>query len=288
MKRIYVIIIIALFFCSCEILFDSDLSSKEVQTLEYLSEAENANYSFVYKNMDNSPDLVTLKTLYSLDSVVDSQNPEFENILHLLKWTNGRFRHDGSNKPSQPNTLTILKEASEGRRFTCVEFATVLRTVLASHDFKARVVGLMTKDVETTRYGAGHVLTEVWSTQYNKWFLLDPQFNIVPVLDNVPLNAVEFQNAIAQKSDFQLMDVNGRVSRKRERSYLSFITPYLYYIDTRFDQREVHFDSLLFVNGKVGLMLVPVGAKNPTVFQRNTPINRAEYTNNINDFYRKP
>lgn len=264
------------------------VSTKKVQTLEYLHVAENVNYSFVYKNIDNSPDLVTLKTLYRLDSVVDSGNSEFENILHLLKWTNGRFRHDGSNNPSQPNTLTILKEASEGRRFTCVEYATVLRTVLASQDFNARVVGLMTKDVETTRYGAGHVLTEVWSTQYNKWFLLDPQFNIVPVLDNVPLNAVEFQNAIAQKSDFQLIDVNGRVSRKRERSYLSFITPYLYYMDTRFDQREVGFDSLLYVNGKIGLMLVPVGAKNPTVFQRNTRIGWAEYTNNINDFYRKP
>lgn len=283
----YSIVFLGLLFLSSCGTLDS-VSTKKVQTLEYLHVAENVNYSFVYKNIDNSPDLVTLKTLYRLDSVVDSGNSEFENILHLLNWTNGRFRHDGSNKPSQPNTLTILKEASEGRRFTCVEYATVLRTVLASQDFNARVVGLMTKDVETTRYGAGHVLTEVWSTQYNKWFLLDPQLNFVPVLDNVPLNAVEFQNAIAQKSDFQLIDVNGRLSRKTERSYLSFITPYLYYMDTRFDQREVGFDSLLYVNGKIGLMLVPVGAKNPTVFQRNTRIGWAEYTNNINDFYRKP
>ena len=275
-----------LFLSSCGVL--DSFSSKEVQALEYLREAENADYSYVYQSMNNSPDLVTLMSLYRLDSVVDPGNSEFENMLHLLNWTNGRFRHDGSNKPSQPNTLTILREASEGSRFTCVEYAMVLRTVLASHDFEARVVGLMTKDVETTRYGAGHVLTEVWSNQHNKWFLLDPQFNIVPYLDNVPLNAVEFQNAIAQKKDFQLIDINGRVSRKRERSYLSFITPYLYYIDTRFDQREIPFDSLLKVNGKSALMLVPIGAKNPTVFQRNTRINWVEYTNNINDFYRKP
>lgn len=271
---------------SCGVL--DSFSSKEVQALEYLREAENANYSFVYQNMDNSPGLVTLMSLYRLDSVVDPGNSEFENMLHLLNWTNGRFKHDGSNNPSQPNTLTILREASEGSRFTCVEYAMVLRTVLASHDFEARVVGLMTKDVETTRYGAGHVLTEVWSSQYDKWFLLDPQFNIVPYLDNVPLNAVEFQNAIAQKKDFQLIDINGRVSKKRARRYLSFITPYLYYIDTRFDQREVPFDSLLRVNGKTALMLVPIGGKNPTVFQRNTRINWVEYTNNINDFYRKP
>lgn len=42
------------------------------------------------------------------------------------------------------------------------------------------------------------------------------------------------------------------------------------------------------VNGKVNLLLVPIGAKNPTVFQRKYPLDNATYTHNLADFYAKP
>ncbi len=264
------------------------LPSKKIKHIEFSDEPANEKYHFVYQNFENSPDLLTLKSLYRLDSVADLGNSEFEKILHLLKWTNNRWAHSGSNEPSKSNTITILKEANEGKKFRCVEYGIVLRTVLASNDMKARTLSLKTRDVENTKYGAGHVLTEVWSTQFNKWFMLDAQFNVVPVLNNVPLNAVEFQRAIVQRKNFKLMDIDGEVDPIRKENYMGFIPHYLYYFDYNFDQREVAYEELLKVNEKGSLMLVPLGAKKPTVFQRKWPMNNYEHTSSLKDFYQTP
>ena len=35
--------------------------------------------------------------------------------------------------------------------------------------------------------------------ELNKWIFIDPQFNIVPTLNGIPLNGVEFQKEIFNK-----------------------------------------------------------------------------------------
>ncbi|MEM9052890.1 MAG: hypothetical protein AAGC47_12630 [Bacteroidota bacterium] len=272
--------------CSCSVMHLTP--SKKIHNLNFTKDTQNEVYRFVYQNKVNSPELVDLNTKYRLDSIADLGNSEFEKILHLLNWTNSRWEHSGSNQPTESNTITILKEADEGKKFRCVEYGIVLRSVLASNDFKARTLGLKTKDVEVTRLGAGHVLTEVWSDQYSKWFMLDAQFNVIPVLNDVPLNAVEIQEAILQKKHYKLIDLNGEVNDKRKKKYVKFIPHYLYFFDYKFDQRELPYDSLFKVNDNGLLMLVPLGAKNPTVFQRKYEMDYFEYTNSLSDFYRKP
>ncbi len=166
------------------------MPSKKIQAIGFDTESKNGLYAFVYQNEENSPELRTIQSMYGLDSVAKTGSQEFEQMLALLNWTNGRWEHSGSNQPSKSNTLTILKEAETGKKFRCVEYGIVLKSVLAANGFKARTLGLKTKDVEETRIGAGHVLTEAWSETHQKWFLLDAQFNIVPTLNEKPLNGV--------------------------------------------------------------------------------------------------
>jgi hypothetical protein len=264
------------------------LPSKKIRKLEFLNESKNQVYPVIYQTKGNTPDLVTIKSQYHLDSIVDLGESEFDKILYLLNWTNSRWSHNGGNKPSEGNAFTILKEASEGNKFRCVEYGVVLTSVLACFDFKSRTLGLKTRDVETTKYGAGHVVTEVWSNQFNKWFMLDAQFNLVPVLDNVPLNAVEFQDAIIQRKELKLVDLYGEVEKNRKKMYMSFIPHYLYYFDYTFDQRVIEYKKLVRIEDKVNLMLVPLGAKEPKVFQKKWPLTDYEYTSSITDFYSKP
>lgn len=260
----------------------------KLDSIQFTDASVNEAFRFIYQDTENSPELKSLKSIYRLDSVAMQGNSESEKILYLLKWTHNRWTHNGSNTPSISNTLTILEEAKTGKKFRCVEYGMVLRSALACNGFKARTLGLKTKDVEVRSSGAGHVLTEAWSDLYQKWFLLDAQFNLVPILDDIPLNAVEFQNAIAENKNFKLVDINGEVSTKRSRQYLRFITEYLFYFDFRFDQREIKYDSLFKVGEKIVLLLVPDGAKKPAKFQRKFDLNYAQYTHSLNDFYRKP
>jgi len=100
----------------------------------------------------------------------------------LLNWTNKRWEHSGNNTPKESDAISILKEAETGKKFRCVEYAIVLSSALKSIGIPARTLGLKTKDVDKTRYGAGHVVTEAYLTDFNKWIFLDGQMNYAPFL----------------------------------------------------------------------------------------------------------
>ncbi len=262
--------------------------SRKIGPLTFSDPNSDPSLVFIYQDHENSPELKQLLAKYHLDSVAANGTSELEKILHLMQWTHNRWKHSGTNQPSQYQTLTILEEAKSGKRFRCVEYGIVLKSVLAANGFIARTLGLKTRDVETTRIGAGHVLTEVWSDFHQKWLMLDAQFNVMPMLDNIPLNAVEFQQAIISQKDFILIDASGSVSAKKLEQYMSFIPYYLYYFDFKFDQREVAFGNSFKLNGNTSLMLVPDAAKIPTVFQRTIALDNLMFTNSLHDFYRNP
>lgn len=264
------------------------LPSRKIEAIRFDTNPSNSTLKFIYPDSANSPDLARLRNTYQLDTVVSGKSTEFDKQLALLAWTNSRWEHNGTNTPSSSNTFTILEEAQQGKKFRCVEYGIVLKSVLAAYGYPARTLGLKTRDVERTRIGAGHVLTEVWSETFQKWYLLDGQFNVVVVKNGIPLNAVEIQKALIEKESISFVDSKGEIDAQRRKKYLKFIPHYLYYFDFKFDQRDLPYAELMKVNEKGVLMLVPLGAKNPTIFQRKYPMNYLIYTNSLADFYRAP
>ena len=235
--------------------------------------------SWSFPDTSNHLYLRQLRTDYALNTLIEGRKGDMEKVLAVLNWTHQQWKHNGSNMPSKSDALTILNEAKNGKKFRCVEYGIVSSSALLALNYKARVLGLCTKKVETAKSSAGHVLAEVWLPAFNKWALIDGQYNIMPVLNGVPLNAVEFQSAIAQKKKFTLVDINGTVSKWRRFLYLRFIRRYLYYFNV---------SNIKSIDDKTTLYLVPISAKNPTVFQRKFPIKNALYTNSTKDFYKKP
>ncbi len=256
--------------------------------VQYDTNILNNDLVFKFPDTLNNSYLRQLKNDYNLLKLTENGTNDIDKVLSVLNWTHNQWKHNGSNEPSKNDALTILKEARDGKKFRCVEYGIVSSSALQSLNFKARVIGLKTSDVETKKYGAGHVLAEVWMPQYNKWVLIDGQFNLMPIFENVPLNAVEFQQAISQNKNFKLIDINGEVSMKRRKSYLSFIFDYLFYIDTKFDNRNIPSNERILYEGKPSLMLVPLGAKKPSIFQIKYPLDNMVYTNSVNDFYKIP
>jgi hypothetical protein len=114
---------------------------------------------------------------------------------------------------------------------------------------------------------------------------MDGQWDVMPVLNGVPLNAVEFQNAIA--NNFAQLEIRS-LSRTPKILYINWVYPYLYYLDVPFDNREGVDLKREMQAGKPSLMLVPVGAKQPTIFQKKHAINNVVYTHSLADFYASP
>jgi len=242
-------------------------------------------YPFLYEQNSRNAFLDSLRRDYNLPALVAGLRSDSARALRILKWTHDRWSHNGDNEPSKNDALTILAEARGGKQFRCVEYGIVAASALNAIGLPARVLGLKTKDVETTPYGAGHVLLEVYLRDLKKWVLLDGQWDAMPLLNGVPLNAVEFQQAIAR--NYKNLQIRSRSGCDKD-AYVRWIYPYLYYFDVRFDNREGLKEARAKVEGKQSLMLVPEGAKEPTIFQKTGSINYALYTRSMADFYAPP
>jgi len=232
----------------------------------------------------NESEMVQLREQYNLEDVVRDAEDDYAKLRLITGWVQKQWKHDGNNKPSRPDPLTILKEANEGKRFRCVEYAKVVAACARALGMPSRVLGLKRRDVETAKSGAGHVVAEVWLDQFNKWVFVDGQYGAIPEKDGSPLNAVEFQKSIAN----EYSKLNIRFARKGNKfRYLIWVEPYLYYFDFILDQRFFKQKTEPErTSGSLGkLMLVPKGANKPKVFQINKPITNCNYISNPQIFY---
>ncbi|NLF43752.1 MAG: transglutaminase domain-containing protein [Bacteroidales bacterium] len=290
-KKILPLIILSAFFCGCSPFYQMIklAPSGGLKAISFSEAPLNPVYRFFYPDTLGNGYLRELRQGYKLDSLTGQASDEFEKIKLILDWTHQQWEHNGSNTPSSSDALTILKEAHGGKQFRCVEYGIVAAAALNSLDIRARVLGLKTRDVEKVKYSAGHVVAEVYSTKYKKWIFIDPQFNVLPVLNGLPLNGVEFQNAILNdRANLKLINLNGEVSADDCSYYIKWVAKYLFYFDASFDQRIDASGKYQAIEGKTKLTLVPKGEKEPRVFQRKSKIDYSHYTNSLNDFYQKP
>ncbi|MEA5403619.1 transglutaminase domain-containing protein [Arcicella sp. DC2W] len=255
-----------------------------IPTLNYASTKSNPKYKILYTNENEKEYLNSLNSKYPIP--FKNSKTQIDKVLTILNWTRSQWEHRGDVSPKKNDAISILDEVKEGGRFPCFAYGYVLASQLKVSGFKSRVIYLKTSDIATSMRGGGHVATEVFIDELQKWVFVDAQFNAMPFLNNVPLNAVEFQNAIRTNFDKLEFKSLGNVDKM---SYISFVQPYLYYFDCSFDQREAVITERNRVNNKRSLMLVPLATENPTfMLVWNSKIDYCEYTNSINDFYAKP
>jgi transglutaminase-like putative cysteine protease len=188
------------------------------------------------------PELCELRTRYRLDALVSGARDQYESLRRLLTWVNSLWEHDGNQKPSHPDPLTILSEASQGRRFRCVEYSIVMAAAANALGMLARVVSLRADDSGTRMYGGAHVVAEVWLEQLSKWVFSDAQFAAIPELQHGPLSAVEFKEALPVARQ-DLLSKTRIAKRSRLERYLKWIEPYLFSLNWRIDQRFFVDDS---------------------------------------------
>jgi hypothetical protein len=240
---------------------------------------EPVDVMFVRGGAESTAYLDEMREEFALDSVVARAADDYERVRAMSKWVRSRWEHNGSNEPQKRDPVSILHEAAAGKRFRCVEYAIVLAAALNAVDVPARVVSLKTADAETRKTGAGHVVAEAWLDERGKWIMVDGQFDVIPVLDGVPLNAVELQKAIARGDRGLRVD---SYSGGNARRYFRWVEPYLYYFGTSLDGRYGTRTA------PDELVLLPIGAKEIGVFQRRFPLTDKVFTHSTAAFYARP
>lgn len=238
------------------------------------------SFAIVYSDTLNNRFLSALRNHNNL-SLLAGGGSDLDKVVAITNWVNSRWKHNGSNSPNGKNAAEILQGASQGGQYSCVGYGVVLAGCLNSIGLKSRVIGLKTKDVETAQCCAGHVCTEVFLNDLKKWVLCDAQFNVVPILDNKPLNAFELREGI--QSSYKSLVLKGAENNKSD--YLNFVGKYLYFFDINMDNS----DNGTHTNSK-SLFLSPTGVAAPTRFQKSGTINQMGIltTHHVADFYQRP
>lgn len=238
-------------------------------------------YIFEWNDSDE-PYLRQLRTEYNLDSLTFGLATDLEKAQAICHWVNSRWEHFGGNAPQRNDPLIILSKAQEGQRFSCLEYASVTMGCLNSIGIKSRVISLMPEDVETRRIGPCHVIVESWFNDLNKWVMIDPTRDVIPMLGDKPLNSIQLQIALTQKQRGLTISTKSEIS---DQDYFEYVTPYLYYFEILFDNRIVNTEKTPRHKGAV--LLVPQGKKWPRYFN-GIPMRGEQYTSSLPSLFQRP
>ena len=252
--------------------------NKHIDHIQFLN-AKNKIIEFKYSSSDEQY-LLDLRQNFMPDTLVESAESDLEKASIICNWVHNLWEHNGVTTPIINDPISIITEAQNGGSFRCVEYSIVIQGCLTALSIPSRIVVLMTKDVETIDKWGSHYVVEAYIKEYGKWCMIDGQRNAIPRLAEIPLSAIEFQNALANENP-KLNVLN--LSDLSTPPYFRWIKPSLYffqyYVDNRIDSDQKEENKI---------MLVPVGAKEPKVFQRNTVIKNVTYSNSLLNIYDPP
>ncbi len=158
-----------------------------------------SSLDFEYENPLH-PKLQEFRTKYKLDEVIKDCGSEFEKMLKLNNWVakqwNWHLLQPGDSMIKW-DALDILKTDKKGDVCGgfCLHYAIVCMQALQSFGFQARIV-----NANYSVWG-GHELTEVWSDEFGKWILLDPNFDtyFADKETGIPLNMLELHQRFLEE-----------------------------------------------------------------------------------------
>ena len=174
MKRLFIIIGVIILLFSCERTDNNFQEYKDllVEYSEYDFD-EISDIEFAY--MDSSDaDLRDLREDYDLETIA-GDGDELDKLMNLMLWVNENLEHDGSSEnPYPPNAANIIETCwNEDRRVNCRMLAIVLNDFYLSMGFKSRFVTCKPHERD---FNDCHVINIVYSTQLDKWIMMDPSF----------------------------------------------------------------------------------------------------------------
>ena len=143
-----------------------------------------------YKWEDFShPQVLELKEKYKLLEAVSSGKDEFNRQLLLKNWVHKTLPLGYNIKRNYRNTLEILEDVEDGQ-FYCSHYALTFLQAGVALGWYIRKLGV-DYDHEQGEEERHHGITDIWSNQHKKWFVVDAMHNLHFEKDGMPLNALE-------------------------------------------------------------------------------------------------
>jgi hypothetical protein len=197
------------------------------------SEDIQGDIPFVYESI-KAPHLAELQKQYNLHDVIQGASDEYEAMLQLGAWIGTRWDHGTDSVPGGTKVIhpaAIIEAGEQGAKFWCEIAAKVTVNAATALGWPARLV-----TASSDGYTWEHAVAELWSNQYNKWFVIDTDFNIVYEANGVPLSAFELCHHGLQLQQEQQLTVRSIAEPKASLPLMDLLPLYSYvHIDLRND-----------------------------------------------------
>jgi hypothetical protein len=152
------------------------------------------------------PVLAELRQRFPLEEVA-GDGTDVEKAIRLRDWIKSLFPHHIPYRMPEWNALLILDRGSRGvEHFICVHYSVSLVQCCLALGLPARMINLHRGLSDHYRIGDEavadppvdeHVVAEVWSSDLDKWVMMDTDFDVHYQRDGVPLSAWEIHEAFA-------------------------------------------------------------------------------------------
>jgi len=171
------------------VVYGSDLTTSIERTVHYRIGAwDRPVPEFVFERHD-SPHLTAFRQRYGLDSLLGGASNEYDAQLRLAAWVGSRFEHGTDSVPGGNHVCSptdVVQAGAAGAAYWCEIAARLMVQAATAVGIPARVI-TASRDAYTWE----HAVAELWSNQFNKWFVVDTDFNVVFEADGRPLSAWE-------------------------------------------------------------------------------------------------
>lgn len=261
--------------------------TKRIEALTFVVEDFDASRTFVYPHTGELEIYRALRDTFNLDSVLAAVSTPHEQVMKLTDFTHGLDMNLKDDFEHDLDVAELMDRMQTDAKLPGNAPAVLLTAAAQSLGLKARTVFLMTNDCQETKKEAGHYITEVWMQEPGRWAMFDPVYNIVPMVGEYPLSALDLQNSITNNRPYRFLRNGNEIGSKERIAYLRFIPHHLFYFAAAYDQR-VAPDRRVVYDSLTHLMLVPSEVEIPVIFQRRYLLDGYEVTHNKAWFYSAP
>ncbi|GKT07860.1 transglutaminase domain-containing protein [Desulforhabdus sp. TSK] len=143
---------------------------------------------FVYERT-NAQYLVEFRDYYHLEDTIKDSDNEYVAMQRLAAWVGTQWDHGTSSVPGGTkvcNPIQVVQSGQRGAKFWCEIAARLMVHAATALGWPARLV-----TCSRNGYAWEHAVAELWSNVHKKWFVIDPDFNIVYEHNGIPLSAFE-------------------------------------------------------------------------------------------------
>lgn len=141
---------------------------------------------------------------------------DFSDAITMREYLRDLFPHGTASKSYlHTNVLEMIDAAEQGEKYLCGNISKMLVQLIQAGGTQARTVGLQGSQ-------SGHVVVELWSKQFNKWVVLDPDYNVhYTNAAGIPLSALElYQMSQDSKQIKDIKPITGKSPNTLDNSNL--------------------------------------------------------------------